>query len=225
MRTNIFIFFSFFAFIFISCKKDNNGLPPDPAPEADYTMIHTGQYWVYEYYRIDTTGAEEKLESTDSAYILKDTLIDGIQYYVHISHPLQFTKSGILVPWADTAILRDSSGYLLKRIYDGSTSILFARDNFTDILYSDTIDVLFILESRMVGKDSLVTVPAGTFTTRSMCTSFFPQLPDYPWGFRRSFNIYAKEIGLIKYQYFFASQPSYYEARLVRCNYRLSITR
>jgi len=223
MKTNILILFSFFAFIFISCKKDNGGLPPDPAPEADYTMIHTGQYWVYEYYRIDTTGVEEKLESTDSAYILKDTLIDGITYYIRISHPLQFSKSGFLEPHADTAILRDSSGYLLRRVYDGSTIILFARDNFSDVLFSDTISNLLIRESRMVGKDSMVTLPIGLVTTRSMCDSYYPLQPAYPWGIRKVYSVYAKNIGLSKYQYGPYSQPYYFEARLVRFNYLVGI--
>jgi hypothetical protein len=213
MRTNILLI-SILSLLLFSCNKENP--ITDPGPEADYTMIQTGQYWVYEFYKIDTTGAELKLECTDSAYILRDTLIGGVQYFIKISHPLVFTKSGEMIHPADTTILMDSTGTLFFHLYTGENQIIFSRDNYSDVLYSDTTGEIVYRELVMAGKDSVINVPAGSFVTRSALYNIYPLNPDYPWGIRKLYNVYGKNTGLIKYQYAFYSSPSYYEARLVR---------
>ena len=63
---------------------------------------------------------------------------------------------------------------------------------------------------------STVSVPAGTFITRSLCYFATPLDPAYPWGVRKVYYIYGKDIGQIVYTMCYWSDPGYYEARLIR---------
>jgi len=201
------------ALFFISCTKNSTDEVTEPSP--DFVQLRVGNYWVYEFYKVDSIGVEKKLDETDSSYILKDTLISGIKYFVRISNPVQLTKSGRFGFSSDTAFLRDSSGYLLRRDPYGRTYIFFSRDNFTDVLYSDTIGNLLLEKRIMTGKDSTVSVPAGSFITRSFCLVCYPLQP-YPYGIRKYYYIYGENTGLVKYTYGFFSSPDHYEARLAR---------
>jgi len=214
MKRNIFFLCAFLAVLFFSCKKDST--PNVSTPNPDFTMLKTGNYWVYEFYHVDTNGTEQKLVNTDSTYILKDTLIGGIQYFVKIQNGYQFHKASWLGAPPDTVILRDSAGYLLQRYSTGQTVKIFARDNFRDILARDTITRLLIRNYQMTGKDSLVNVDAGQFTTRSFRVTCYPLDTAYKWGIRKVYSIYGANTGLVKYTYCLWSEPDHYEARLLR---------
>ena len=215
-RRIIYLLALLIIFIF-SCKKKSDDQSSQPVPPApDYIQLSVGNYWVYNFYKVDTNGVEQKLTHSDSSYIQKDTLINGIRYFIKISNPLQFSRSGSPMVYQERDILRDSSGYLLIRDYDGKSRILFARDNFTDVLYSDTVEHLAYREIKMTGKDSLVSLPAGNFTTRSACQYLYPLHPDYPWGIRKDYYVYGRWVGEVKYTYCFYDQPGHYEGRLVR---------
>lgn len=223
MKRNLIVVIAVLAVLLSGCKKsstDENTQPP-PQPQPDFTQLKTGNYWVYDFYKVDTNGVETNLNEPDSCYILKDTLVDGNRYFVKLSFGLFHKKSTLAIHIPDTSLVRDSSGYLLMRYMDGTTRILFARDNFSGLLYTDTIAPMLWEEFKMTGKDSVVTVPAGTFTTRSMCMTCFPLEPNYPWGIRKYPNIYGSGIGMIKYYTGFYYSPDHYEARLVR--YRVEL--
>jgi hypothetical protein len=205
---------SLLSVIVISCSRKNTEEPITTAP--DFTRLQIGNYWVYEFYKVDTNNAAIKIAGLDSSYIPGDTLIGGVQYFIYISSGWPFIQAGLKLAPNESRLLRDSLGYLLSPYYGRPDIILFARDNFTDILYSDTVNALFNSQCRMTGKDSVVTVPAGSFNTRTNCCTYFPKNPDYPWGIRKNYDIYGKNTGKIKSTIFFASQPDHYEARLVR---------
>ncbi len=192
-----------------SCQKENTG---NPEPEPDFVQLETGNYWIYSFYKVDTNGVETLLPETDSAYISGDTLINGNRYFIKITGNIPLKGSEAMPTYSQKTFLRDSSGCLVNEV----GFILFARDNFSNVIRTDTIDGLFWFEYRMTGKDSLVQVPAGSFTTRTMAVTYYPLDPNYPWGVRRMINVYGEGVGMIKYTYAFASHPSYYEARLLR---------
>jgi len=69
----------------------------------------------------------------------------------------------------------------------------------------------------MTGKDSLVSMPSGTYITRSFFIGYYPVVSGTLWGPRRNYYIYGLGIGQVKQIYFYyASDPDHYEARLVR---------
>jgi len=206
MKKTLFFAISILALIFFSCEKKNSQETTSSIP--DFVKLKVGNYWVYDFFKVDSNGVATDQGKTDSSYIEKDTLINGDKYFIKNSHSYMFGSR--------RSILKDSSGYLLQRIPDGSSIILFARDNYTDIFISDTVDNLFLRKDMMTGKDSTVSVPAGTFITRSMCYVATPLDPAYPWGMRRVYYIYGKDTDQIKYTMCFWSDPGYYEARLVR---------
>lgn len=205
-------------FAIYSCTENSSDIVT-PA-QSDYLKLKTGNYWIYEFYRVDSTGNATKLTATDSAHIIGDTVIDGNTYYMKVQNLLQFTKSGHIGVPSDTLILRDSAGCLVQRAPDGTHTVLFARDNFTDILFSDTTAGVMIRALKMTGKDSLVTVTAGSHLTRSTCLSVYPINSSYPGGTRKYYTVYGAEVGLMISQYGFYSFPDYYEARLVRYHVR-----
>jgi hypothetical protein len=206
MKRTLFFTIAILALIFFSCEKKNSQEPTTSEP--DFVKLKAGNYWVYENFKVDTSGVTTDLGKTDSCYIEKDTLINGDKYF--IKNSLSYMSV------SGRSILKDSSGYLVQRFANGSSEILFARDNYKDIFRSDTVSNLFKRQTMMTGKDSAVSVPAGTFITRSMRLVATPLDPDYPWGVRRVYYIYGKDMGQIKYTMCFWSDPGYYEARLVR---------
>jgi len=199
------------ATVFTSCKKENE-TPIEPLP--DFMHLKVGNYWVYEFYKTDTNGIETKLQETDSAYILKDSILNGKTYFVKIQSPLHFNKNLSFGPnvYTETILIRDSSGYLVNEI----GTILFAQENFNDILKTDTIPGLLWSETKMIGKDSLVTVPAGLFISRTICYTYYPLDSNYHWGIRKAYSVYGKNAGILKYTYGFYSSGVNYEARLLR---------
>jgi hypothetical protein len=206
MKRKLIFTIAILVIIAFSCKKEST--ETRSTSEPSFIQLKVGNYWVYESFKVDTNGVSTDLHKTDSSYILKDTLINGIRYFVSISTSFPNT-------YANTGYIRDSSGYLLSH-WNGRSHIGFATDNFKDIFSSDTSDPLIIRQSKMTGKDSVVTVPVGTFTTRSMGLFIYPKDPGYPWGVRKFYNVYARGIGPIEYTNGFYSDPGHYESRLVR---------
>jgi hypothetical protein len=220
MKRSVLLFLAI-PFLLLNCKKEDPG--GDPAPQPDFTRLGIGNYWIYEFYRVDTNGVETRLAETDSCHILKDSVIGNVTYFVRVSDPFRFEKSGgPLVPlrYSDTALVRDSAGYLLRRYADGSQVIEFSRDDFARVLFSDSIGTLLYEELRMTGKDSVIEVPAGSFVTRTACLVCYPLEPTYPWGIRKFPYSYGRNAGLVKYAYAFYSSPIHYEGRLMRSGTR-----
>jgi hypothetical protein len=205
MRKSFFVIIAAIGVFAISCKK-NTEEPAAPVTKADYFQLKVGNYWIYQDFRIDTSGVETLKPELDSAYIEKDTMINGYTYFkLH-------EKSYGLAPM--TIFLRDSSGYLVN-----SYGFIYASDfNFTDTLYvNNTKPDWFMGYVTMVGKDSLVTVPAGTFQSITTSQKVIPTPPNtanHP--IRYSYEIFGKGVGKMKSHAFLWSGGMSYEARLLR---------
>ena len=206
MKRTLLFTVAIIGLIIFSCKKKDSQETSSSGP--DFVQLKTGNYWVYHIYKVDTNGVETDQGRTDSSFIEKDTLIKGDKYFIQNSHFYPGEAARIL--------MRDSSGYLLAHNPNGKNFIIFARDNFSDLFFTDS-NAVFIRTYRMTGKDSIVSLPAGTFTTRSFIIGYYPVASGYPWGDRRNYYMYGLNAGLVKQIYiYYASDPDHYEARLVR---------
>lgn len=195
----------------ISCKKDDDD--SSTTPEADYTPMAVGDYWIYEHYQVDTLGNAIPMGTTDSTYIEKDTLINSKVYYKMISPGLLGEERIYL--------LRDSSHYLVS--FPGE--IIFSSRNFTDtlkqyyyVLQVSGPDTLARIIKKMADQNVTVNTPAGTFTTNSYQTKFL-MYPNFPMvGNTRYLNTrYAPVVGVVSESLpFFLSSPYIEEKRLLR---------
>ncbi|MCK7460930.1 MAG: hypothetical protein MZU84_02080 [Sphingobacterium sp.] len=71
------------ALIFISllsCNKSTD-IPPEAPSNSDFMALNVGNYWIYQNYILDTNGVGAPTDDWDSAFISKDTLVDGKTYY------------------------------------------------------------------------------------------------------------------------------------------------
>ena len=190
----------------ISCNK--NSEEPVPAAKADYYQLKTGNYWIYEGFRIDTAGIATSTGKYDSAYIEKDTTIRGLTYYKLVENPYlifaeQFFK-----------YLRDSSGYLIS----SNGAILASDNNFTDTLAVDIGYMqLYVGYLKMTGKDSVVTVSSNTFRSITANKEIVPSPPNpAQLPVRPVYDIYGNGAGKVKSHTFFFSGAMSVEARLIR---------
>lgn len=208
---------------FTSCRKNKKTSQPEcPAQETPapvkypvYFPLQTGNYWVYERFRIDENGNAQSENKFDSTYVEKDTLIHGRTFYKIRRYDFTFGRKEY---W----IIRDSLHYL---IYP-SGEILFSSENFSTVFYGyyilngpPTNDTVANITTQMGDKDLDVTVPAGTYRTSAMKYKYrmYPgyALPELSVRYRN--NRFTKDIGLVsETEQFFSSIPWYYERRLVR---------
>jgi hypothetical protein len=188
---------------------------PDPelTPESSYTPMEIGKYWVYGHYQIDPNGQAVAYSMTDSVIITSDTLISGSRYYVFEGTNYPWNGG----QWQVIAMLRDSSGYLV----DVHGIIVFAQDNFTEVLASKTEihngDTLYTLTYKMETVHDEVTVPAGNFTVLNYkgTVTMPKELPGIQ-NPRFINTYYAKGVGKILQTYFFLNDPRINEKRLLR---------
>jgi len=68
----------------------------------------------------------------------------------------------------------------------------------------------------MTGRDSLVTIPAGTFASITSRMKEVPAHLNDPYPIRYAYNVYGKNIGMIKSHNFFYISDQHFEERLVR---------
>jgi hypothetical protein len=190
----------------ISCKK--NSEEPVLVEKIDYYQLKTGNYWIYEGFRIDTSGIATSTGKYDSAYIEKDTTIRGLTYFKLLENPY------LIFPEQVFMYLRDSSGYLVN----SSGAILASDNNFTDILAVDTGYMqLYVGYLKMTGKDSVVTVSANTFQSITSSRQIVPSPPNLAQlPVRPVYDIYGKGAGKVKSHTFFYSGVMSMEARLIR---------
>jgi hypothetical protein len=206
MKKLVFVIIAAVSVIAISCKKDSED--PIPVAKADYFQLKVGNYWIYQGFQIDTNGVATPNTKYDSAYIEKDTIIRGLTYYKLLEKP--FILSAVQLP----SYLRDSSGYLVN-----SSGYIAASDfNFTDTLEVFTEETqLYVSYIKMTGRDSLVTVPAGSLQSITSLMKVIPLPPNTPnYPVRYSYAVYGKGVGKMKSHMFFWSGVMELESRLVR---------
>lgn len=206
---------------FIGCKKkatiDN---PPTPTYNR-YSMLETGNYWIYERFQIKTDGSAVPLGIFDSCYVEKDTLINNNTYHI-INRPN---------PWGSIPerwIVRDSLHYMVsnmghimfssedfKTTFSTHFSVIDIEDPITHLPVPDTVAKV---TTKMTDRNALTSVPYGILTTSDFITAYqmYPKyaMPENP---RYEHRRFSKGIGMVSETlHFFTSNPEYTERRLVR---------
>jgi len=206
MKKAITIFI--FSIFIISCKKKENEpvvvTSQDTLKASAYQPLAIGSYWIYQHFAVYSADSEVASTTFDSVWISRDTVIHNDTFAV-----FQTAVQVVLYPHS---ILRDSSGFLV----DQHGAIKFSLYNFTDTL--DTFSESFLyLAYKMADFDSTIQVPAGSYETydyRGYIQSWL-----YPGEVRSVFNFYAKNVGVVKWSFFYSSSfenPVYNDYRLVR---------
>lgn len=187
-----------------SCKKDDSENKLTPIPASDYMQLEIGNYWIYEWYNIDSSGNANLMATSDSSIISGDTLIRGLVFY----------KKLIFQNENYAEFIRDSSGYLV----DHEGIIRFSDHDFTNILLvKEIIPDLATVEYQMANKDSLISISLGTYPTYDFRGTVIPLNPQYPYGINYTHNFYADGMGLIKTSSYYFSNPNLrVERRLIR---------
>jgi len=215
IRFSVYSGLFLFALGCLSCTQKNQQLNVvTPVVYPDFTVLKPGNYWVYQNYELDSVnGAAHPLGTFDSAFVEKDTLINGNNYHKYMD--LEFSSNNYNV-----FFLRDSLSYTVNSL----GIILFSSSDFTSIFRTfsyinpaaGVIDTEIITE-RMGFKDSMVTVDAGTFQTYTF-RQIYTIPPPMPFGPTREYDhAYSQGIGLIKETTgMYESIPNVYERRLVR---------
>ena len=199
------VLFLFVITILYSCNKNENESDPVVIPQSsDYTIFNAGSYWVYDWYKIDTLGNETPMNKTDSIYVVGDTIINGNTY--------RLNKGTMFGGNQYNFIIRDSNNYIVNQ----QGNILFSATNFSDTLYSDSLSDLVFISYLMADKDSIISVPAGTFETYNCQGTVTPLFSGYQWGIRYLDNRYAKGTGKVLSSSYYMTQPDDMEQRLVR---------
>lgn len=206
MRTPLLL--SLFIASIISCRKDA-AIPEGVVYNGNVTSnnpmypLKTGTFWVYDFYKIDTAGVESYLAGNDTVKIIKDSIVNGNKYAVFKGSYEGFSNN--------IFFRRDSSGYLV----DEAGGIYCSFTNFTDTFYTNLGGPNWInIFIKMSHKDSIITVPAGTFVTSMLdIIQYFPST--FPYGHPAHIGpFYSKGVGVIKYRTH-GPLPDYLESRLV----------
>lgn len=194
-----------------SCQKDDN-----TTTKVSYLPLEIGNYWIYQYIEIDTSGNESAMPQIDSVVISRDTIINHKKYYVFEGTNYPYTYRGY---WGIVDILRDSSGYIVNQ----NGFIRFAENDFTDTLAckveSHENEILYTITYQMVKTNNAITIPAGTFGVLNYKGTVVTSLNTPGINYPRYLNCYyAKEVGNVLYTYFYINSPKYFEKRLLRYN-------
>lgn len=199
----VILLLAVFGMIITSCKKDNTENQLVPVPEADYMQLEIGNYWVYQWYNIDTSGNESLIARYDSSIITADTLIGGRKYF----------KKLIIQNVNHVEFLRDSNGYLV----DHGGMIRFSDHDFTKILrIMEIVPDIATIEYQMANPDSLISISLGNFPTYNFRGTVYAMDPQHPLGINYTHNFYADGMGLIKTSSYYFSNPNLrVERRLV----------
>ena len=195
-----------------ACKKDESNDPTPPTPTANYTQLKVGNYWIYERIKTDLFGNVTFLGTIDSCYVMADSTINGNTYHKYIAPGYPTLADSIY-------FLRDSSSCLVS----ASGEILFSFNNFSTTFedyysFVNVTDTLCHITTYMTDKDSVITVPAGNFTTSNFQKQYIMYPPYNTAGtYRYINNRFADGVGLIKQTLpFFASSPDITEKVLIR---------
>lgn len=203
----------------LSCSKD--AIPtvePEPAPEkivqepaADYLMLKTGNFWVYESFSVEpASGQARPLHKRDSLHVSRDTTINRARY-----HLLEGTRLG--EPYS--ALLRTSGPELL----DAEGRVLFSTTSLgdtTELPYALLPGGVFSARS-LIQRAEGIDVPYGAFD-EALVQHFFLKLAPGPAGLpdnslRHDAAFYVKGLGLAKFSSQTVGEPICIEMRLVNC--------
>lgn len=215
-KNRILLSISLICIFMYSCKKDkdNETNPPEPAPSyKNYGQLKVGNYWVYQLFEIDSSGAAAALPQFDSIYVEKDSSINGKTYY-KIVKPKPYVANQ-----HDIYFERDSLHFIVA----SNGRILFSSEDFSSIFFRQFItagpgDTVFSIVQQMADKNQVAISPSGSYATMNFkeIYSFYPSWSSFGSN-RYKHTRYAENIGIvIETLPFFASNPNSFERRLLR---------
>jgi len=179
---------------------------------VDFIPLTIGNYWVYDTYRIDTLGNETISNSGDSAYVDRDTIINGKTFYI-IEGDL-YAKQAI-----GNNIRNENNSILYYNTSDNFEKIVFTTNSIGTVYNQANIgnNLLQLTTWTNAGTQN-ITVDAGNYLCYQRETEVTPLVSGYPIGTRSQYRYYNSSVGVVINQFFFASSPELYETRLVSYN-------
>jgi len=199
--------------VIYSCKKDKEKEPEDPSiTYPNFSKLKTGNYWIYEQYDIDASGNATSLNTFDSCYVEKDTVINN-QTYMKVVRPDPISQNQVQISFQ-----KDSLHYIVNHY----GQILFSSQDFSTIFESYYLmagpnDTLCHYTRKMADKDLPVTTPAGTFITSGVKNTYRFYNMVAGGNPRNMSTRYAVNIGIVTEALSFTpADPGYTERRLVR---------
>lgn len=195
------------ALLFASCKKENDG--PAPTPVPDYAALKVGNYWVYNTYLNDPWGLSTLTENYDSAYIEKDTMIDGKKY---------FKKVVVSNIFPSVSFWREENGKLYNNY---GTTPPSKEGKISTKVYTSGTDTIGIQNSYLLGGETSISVPAGVYTVKTIehvFESYSGVPPNRKISIKRWHTKYHATKGDIYRSYAYVNSNVLYEMVLVRTN-------
>ena len=193
-----------------ACRPDEDDvaapqlLPPPDLEVVAFSNLETGNFWVYQRYKVDSADNILEVYGVDTLFVSGDSVVNGETY-------AKVYRDGI--PPNMGLLWRDSAGCVVTADH----KILFCADPMDEVIYTVFQGpVGVILDYSVYSTPESVTVAAGTFSTYKMqceITSIggFPEQPD--WKRLRSY--WAEGVGRVRYYEFFSASPNGYRYDLV----------
>ncbi len=139
-----------------ACNQNDDDQVEECGPTVlppNYFPLATGNYWFFDVYQIDTTGADVEYKGRDTIQIVGDTLIDGNTYAIVQESP--FLSSEPLFEY----YLRDSSGFLVTN----EGSVKFTSSIFNTVVYTFEYAPTITGEFQTLETPVLLELPVGDF--------------------------------------------------------------
>ncbi len=203
--------------VIMGCSKEEPIEMPEPAPcnnhqTAEHMPLSVGNYWVYDVYRTDTLGSTSIMSSSDSAYVDRDTTINGNTYYI--------IEGDVYATLTTGEIIRNENNSILYFDTSSNTEkILFSTSNIETVYNTQNIgNNMFQLSNWTNPGQHNITVDAGSFDCHQRETEVLPLITNYPWGTRTQLRYYNDDVGVISNQFHFASSSEVFDTELVSYN-------
>ncbi len=177
----------------------------------EHIPLAIGNYWVYETVSIDTLGNETQLTSLDSAYIDRDTLINGNTYYI--------ISGGAAINHIMGSTIRNTNNTIVNFNYQGIDKIIFSSNNLEEIYRTDTINsspFQFYSTTKTSLSKVSKNVVSGIFDCYEGVSSLTQILPTNITWSKTEKRYYEKNVGLVTGQYTYYASSNILELRLLR---------
>jgi hypothetical protein len=196
-----------------SCSKEEpvNPIVVSNYQEIEYMPLKIGNYWIYETIQIDSLGNETPISVIDSAYIDRDTLINGKIYFVisgsyNVNHIL-----GKYIRNNGSEIISVKSTGIDRTLFSPKNpGVVYQTDTFYSFPYS--FEALTRTNLNLVLKN----VGAGSYNCYNGYTLITQFIPIGVVWSKTENRYYEKSVGLVAGQYWYYSSPYVYEMRLIR---------
>jgi len=206
------------ALVMLGCSKEEKEeiIEPIPivnnnVPTEKHMPLAVGNYWIYETINIDTLGNETTLTGIDSAYIDRDTLINGNTYYM--------ISGGPAINHIMGSTIRNKGNDIVNYKSQGIDKVLFSSSNLGDIYHSKTFDTgqftITTVTKTNVSKVVKV-VNSGVFDCYEGVSTLTQIIPANSNWTKTEKRYYEKSVGIIAGQYTYHYSSNVLELRLLR---------